>query len=580
MAAPIEARNSKREDPNSSGGPEFRVSNLDSRTPEFGDPTPNAVGRGAVVSHEGCVVHLEAKSAPRLMWSGEDLLSVKFPAGTREMYPNPTIPGLRDRQAAIRYALAHPEEMEPLEALLRPRMKITIAIDDISLPLPKMKRPDLRESVLTILLELLARKGVEDVHIVVATSFHRRMSEGELRRAVGGRIFSAYYPDRLYHHDGEKPDGMVELGVTAHGERVRLNRRAAESDLLIYVNINLVPMDGGSKSVGVGLCDYPTLQAHHNPQTILDSDSYFDHTRSAMNRSCDRIGQIVNQKLKVFHVETAVNNAMFDPKMAFFTKNEDYYSSLDKAMFAVTRRGLGALSRPLKRKVLFGIPACYEPIAVHAGATLPVHDKTLAYCYAQYCCPMEGQSDVVVYGVPFVSPYNVNSILNPLLVQVMALGYFHNMYRGMPVVKKNGVLIITHPLYDEFDPLHHPSYIEFFHSILPETRDSFELQQKYEGRFAQDPDYIRMYRTGNAYHGVHPFYMWYWGENGRAHVGKVICVGAESKRAAQIMGWETATSMNEALEMAQSHVGHRPSVTLMHFAPILMADMKGVPQSV
>src|SRR5579872_3622870 len=146
------------------------------RSLEFGDPTPNAVGRNALVSHEGCVVHLEARSAPRLMWYGEDLLSVKLPAGTRVMYANPTIPGLRDRQAAIRYALAHPEEMEPLAVLLRPGMKVTIAIDDISLPLPKMKRPDVRESVLTILLEQLAGRGVEDVHIIVANSFHRRMT--------------------------------------------------------------------------------------------------------------------------------------------------------------------------------------------------------------------------------------------------------------------------------------------------------------------------------------------------------------------------------------------------------------------
>lgn len=536
-------------------------------------PAPNAVGREALVSGDGCVVDLEARARPRLMWFGEDLLSVKLPPGTRVVYPKPTIRGLRDRKAAIRHALAHPEGMEPLEALLRPGMKVTIAVDDISLPLPPMKRPDLRESIVAVLLEALSAKGVEDVHIIVATSFHRRMTAAEIRHAVGPRIFRDYYPSRLYNHDGEAPGGMVELGVTDQGERVRLNRRAAESDLLIYVNINLVPMDGGSKSVGVGLCDYPTLQAHHTPQTILKCDSYFDHTRSEMSRSCDRIGKVVNQNLKVFHIETVLNNAMFDPRMAFFTKNEDHYTALDRTMFWTARSALRRLPRAAKRKILFSIPASYEMIAIHAGATFPVHEKTLAYCYAQYCVPVEGQSDVVVYGIPFISPYNVNSVLNPLLVQVMALGYFHNMYRGVPVAKKNGVLIITHPLYNEFDPRHHPSYIEFFNRLLPETRDSFELQQKYEAEFAHNPEYIRMYRTGNAYHGVHPFYMWYWGENGRAHLGKVIVVGAESRRAAEIMGWETARSVPEALAMAESYVGHKPSVTLMHFAPILMADV-------
>ncbi len=537
------------------------------------DPAPNAVGRNALVSPEGCVPTLNADAAPRLMWYGEDLLSVKMPAGTRVVYPKPTIQGLRDRRAAIQYALAHPEGMEPLESLLQPGMKVTIAIDDISLPLPAMKRPDVRESVLSVILELLAAKGVDDVHIIVATSYHRRMTASEIRRAVGSRIFQACHPGRLYNHDGEAPGGMVELGVTDHGEHVRINRRAAESDLLIYVNINLVPMDGGNKSVGVGLCDYLSLQAHHTPQTILKCDSYFDHTRSEMNRSCDRMGQIVNQNLKVFHVETVLNNAMFDPRMAFFTKNEDRYSVIDRAMFASARFALSKLPRSAKRKILFSIPASYEMIAIHAGATMPVHEKTLAYCYAQYCVPVEGQSDVVLYGIPFVSPYNVNSILNPLLVQVMALGYFHNMYRGAPVVKKNGVLIITHPLYDEFDPRHHPSYIEFFHRLLPETRNSVELQKKYEEEFARNPEYIRMYRTGNAYHGVHPFYMWYWGENGRAHLGKVIVVGAESAETARTMGWETAANVSEALNIAESYVGHKPSVTLIHFAPILMADV-------
>lgn len=546
----------------------------------FGDPTPNAVGRKALVSSRGCVVHLEASSAKRLLWHGEDLLDVKLPAGTRVVYPKPTIPGIPDRDEGIRYALKNPEEMEPLEALLCPGMKITIAIDDISLPLPKMPQPDIRESVLTIVLDLLAEKGITDVHIIVATSFHRRMEEFELRHAVGARIYDAYSPDRLYNHDGEAPDGMVELGRTELGERVRMNRRAAESDLLIYVNINLVSMDGGSKSTAVGLCDYPSLRAHHTPQTILKCDSYFDHNHSALTHSCDRMAKIINEHLKVFHIETAVNNAMFNPAMGFFVKNEDRWNAVDKACFRVAQSALRALPRKTKRKILFAVPSSYAVTAVHAGATLPTHEKTLAYCYEQYAVPVEGQSDVAVFGIPFISPYNVHSILNPLLVQVLALGYFFNMYRGMPVLKKNGVMILTHPLYDEFDPRHHPSYIEFFHRILPETNNSFELQQKYEAEFAHDPEYIEMYRHGYAYHGVHPFYMWYWGENGRAHCGKVIVVGAEDEKAAHVMGWDCASSMEEAIEMAHSHVGRAPSITHVHIPPINMVDVAGAAETV
>src|SRR5206468_5941675 len=135
--------------------------------------------------------------------------------GARVIYAKPPIPGLRDREAAIRHAIDHPENMEPLRALLKSGMKITIAIDDISLPLPMMKVPDVRQSVIEILLEMLAASGVEDIHIIIATSVHRRMTAAEMRRCVGARIFKAFYPDRYYCHDAEDPGGIVELGRTA-----------------------------------------------------------------------------------------------------------------------------------------------------------------------------------------------------------------------------------------------------------------------------------------------------------------------------------------------------------------------------
>lgn len=539
----------------------------------FGEPRPNAVGRAALVPHSGCVRELDAASSERLLWYGEDLIRAKLPPGSRVVYPKPTIPGLRDRDAGIRHALEHPEEADPLQAQLRPGMKVTIAIDDISLPLPKMKRPDVRESILTQVLGLLEAAGVHDVEIIIANSFHRRMEPFEIRWSVGRRIFDAFHPHKLYCHDGEAPGGVVELGETELGEKVRINRRAAESDLLIYININLVPMDGGHKSVGVGLCDYASLQAHHNPQTILASDSYFDHTRSPLTDSCNRMGRIVNDKLNVFHIETVVNNRMFDPKMEFFTKPEDEWNALDKVSFRIAQIGLQAMSRQAKRKLLFAVPAPYQMIAVHAGSTDPVHERTLAYTYQQYCVPVEGQSDVAVFGVPFICPYNVHAPMNPLLVRCLALGYFFNMYRGAPIVKKDGVFILTHPLYNEFSPEHHGAYHEFFHRCLAETRDSEALQRKYEAEFARDPEYRHMYRRGYGYHGVHPFYMWYWAENGASHCGKVIVVGAEDKISAQVMGWDCADSVEQAIEMAQTFLGRKPSVTHVHIPPINMVDV-------
>ena len=56
--------------------------------------------------------------------------------------------------------------------------------------------------------------------------------------------------------DAEDPDEMVMLGETSEGEEVQMVRRAAESDLIVYVNINMVSMNGGWKSTATCLSGY------------------------------------------------------------------------------------------------------------------------------------------------------------------------------------------------------------------------------------------------------------------------------------------------------------------------------------
>ena len=201
-------------------------------------------------------------------------------------------------------------------------------------------------------------------------------------------------------------------------------------------------------------------------------------------------------------------------------------------------------------------------VGTTSDATAP--NRILELNYRQYEIPVKGQCDIMITGIPDISPYNVYSALNPLLVQVMALGYHFNMYRNMPLLRKGGVMIITHPCFDEFDHNFHPSYIEFFHRLLPESRDAFYLREKYEREFASNPAYVEMYRRGNAYHGAHPFFMWYWGENGRQHVGKVIAAGAENAHVPEILGWDRADNLTEAIAMARSFMGRNAEITMLH----------------
>ncbi|HYO63722.1 MAG TPA: lactate racemase domain-containing protein [Pyrinomonadaceae bacterium] len=525
-------------------------------------------------SHES-VVYIDNDSAPRIVASGLDFLLEDLPVGTRVIYPNAPLKGLPNREAAIRHALNHPLDSDPLFAQLRPGMRVTIAVDDISLPLPPMKTPDIRQTMLEILLEMLTSFGIDDIHIVIAISVHRKMTEAEIRRMVGPRVFSDYYPDRLYNHDAEWEEGMVEVGRTRHGEVLRLNRRCVESDLVIYANINFVPMNGGHKSVAVGLCDYESLRAHHNPETIRDSNSYMDPNpaHSALSRNIGRLGRLADEHLNVFHIETAINNRMYRGEMDFLTKNEDTFSLLDRMKYEAMRASMSKMPRAVKRKMLHTIPSNYEMTSCYAGKTEPVHEKVLQRSFDQYTIPVKGQCDILICPVPDISPYNVNSVLNPLLVQVMALGYHFNMYRNQPLLRKGGVMILHHPCYDEFDHEFHPSYIEFFNRLLPETRDAVQLRERYEREFASNPSYVSMYRRGNAYHGSHPFFMWYWGENGRQHVGRVIAAGAENAHVPAMMGWERADNLTEAIAMARSYMGRSAEITMLHQPVIGICDV-------
>jgi len=400
------------------------------------------------------------------------------------------------------------------------------------------------------------------------------MTEDELRHALGDRVYDAFAPDgRLLQHDAEDPSALVLLGTTDQGEEVEINRRAAESDLLVYVNINLVAMDGGHKSVATGLSSYRSLRHHHNVRTMRHSRSFMDQGHSELHSSNWRMGRLIAASgVKVFQIETTLNNDAFPAPMAFLQKREWEWSARDRASYVATTAALRAGSARVNRSVFQAVKAPYAMTGVHAGEVEAVHAATTEAVYRQQLVSVEGQTDVAVFGLPHICPYNVNSIMNPILVMCMGLGYLFNLYRGKPIVRAGGVAILSHPTPWAFHPVHHPSYIDFFEEVLAETTDPVQIEKTYEERFAYDEWYRHLYRTGHAYHGVHPFYMWYWGAHALEHLGRVIVVGGEP-RAVRRLGFMPASTLDDALEMASDVVGRHPTISHFHCPPIMLADV-------
>lgn len=510
---------------------------------------------------------------PFLFHCGEGYLRHRLPAGTDVIYPNDPLSPIPDRRGAIIHAIDHPEGTEPLDAHLKPGMKVTIAFDDVSLPLPRMPKPDIRQTVIEIVLERLEKAGVTDIELICAICLHRRCTPKELRHFVGTEVFKRFWPHRLYNHDAEAPGGNTLLGETETGEEVEINRRAVESDLLIYVNINLATMDGGHKSVPVGLSTYRSVRHHHNAKTMLHDSSYMDPPNSAFHRSCERMGAVVSKHVKIFTIETTLNGDTFHNMLGFLQKRESAWNFSDHLAFHGSRIGLKTLPGPLRRKAYNALPSAYGLTGVHAGETEAVHRKTIVGVDQQQQVHVPEPYDIVILGLPSIGPYNVDSILNPILVHCLGLGYFFNFYRNRPYVRKGGIIILLHPIENKFHRVHHPSYYDFFEDLLPQTGDPKELGHRFEESYANNERYIDLYRNSYAYHGVHPFYMWYWASHGAAHVGKVLSVNPSSDVAARRLGYEITQSFDAALNRARDIEGKDASVCYFHCPPVTMCDV-------
>src|SRR2546428_7050532 len=325
----------------------------------------------------GAVIEVDRNTPPVLFHFGEGVRLERLPLGSRIVYPPDPLEPIAHPERAINRALGKPLEDDPLKSLLRRGMKLTIAFDDLSLPLPPMAAPDVRQLVMEQVIDMAAEAGVEDIHLIAALGLHRRMTADEVRHIVGDRIFTTFWPDRLYQHDGEDPEANVYIGKTAEGEEVTLHKRAAESDLVVYVNLTLVPMDGGHKSMATGLGSYRSVRPHHNVRTLLGSRSYMSPSDSALHHACIRQGQLIEDYVRVFHIETTVNNRPFPSMVGFMQKREFDWTPADQATFLAVKQFSDLAPPSVKRSVFHAIRAPYGLTSVQSGQVEAVHEQTL-----------------------------------------------------------------------------------------------------------------------------------------------------------------------------------------------------------
>ncbi|HZK48138.1 MAG TPA: lactate racemase domain-containing protein [Thermoleophilia bacterium] len=498
-----------------------------------------------------------------VLMAGDDLVEVTIGGAVRVIDPPPPLEPLPDFAKSVRRALRAPMGLPQLRRLVGPGARVTVAFDDPCLPLPP-PWVDPRRQVLEQVVDALSDAGVRDhdLTLVCANGLHRRWRARELAPIVGPRL-RRRFGDRIVCYDAEDAEANVSLGPTESGLLVEVSRLVADADLVVYVGVPWTEMNGGHKSLACGLSTYACIAQHHR-SAVQVSSPLMSPESSAMHGALRDIGRHIGARVPVFQVETLVNNRLWaGPFRSLDLRRRRLSAGMRQA-----RRAPASLRRLARRNMR----GSYQPAGIWAGAVEPVHTALLERMAANRVA-VEGQSDILVLGVPNMSPYAVHADMNPLLTVNLGLGYSFQFGRGRPLVREGGIAVLVAPCSSGFDPVHHPSYERFWNEVLSETRDAAVMEREWEPGFAVDADLVAAYRQGWAYHPAHPFFAWYWMARALRHLDTVIVAGCEDPAVVEHMGFLPASNLERAVDMARGILGPDATVSVQSVPPVFTVDV-------
>jgi hypothetical protein len=445
-------------------------------------------------------------------------LTATLPADTRRLSTEGerALPPLADLDSAVRAALASPRGLPRIRQLVKPGARVTIAFDDHTTGSFGPIRPIAIRAVLAELAE--AGVSPSQVRLVCANALHRMCRPEELARLLDEPLVKEFGP-RLSCHDAEDPEQIVDLGTTdEHGYPVQVSRLVADADLTVYVNTNYIRgFTGGWKSVCVGLSTWKSIRVTHTPDGMSMSLD-----RNRMHAVLDEMGHHLEQRLgrHIFKIDTLLAG----PREA----TQVLAGGVDE-----TRRAA---------------------LAVQAQRFPPRRAAAPTPC------------DILVYGVPDTSPYAIWASVNPILTLVsMGLGYLGGMIdaAGAP----GCTVVMAAAVRDAWDRVHHPSYLDVWERVLPQTRDPYEITARFEDEFARHRAHIDAYRHRFAFHPIHGILATHPLKRLR-RVGRVIVAAPRDAHVPRHLGFDVAASVEEAVALARASHGPGAAIGVVAQAPM------------
>jgi nickel-dependent lactate racemase len=205
---------------------------------------------------------------------GERDFEVRVPPECRILAMPEAAPAPEPREA-VRRALGQPIGTPPLAEILRAKgrpagdLRVCITTSDITRPVPYKGE----SGILAPLLQALRECGVarERVTLLVGTGTHRASTPAEKRAMFGDEVPDRY---RIVDHDCSDAARLVDIGTTASGTAIRINRTFVEADVRIATALVeshfMAGASGGRKAVCPALVSQQTIERFHSA-AFLDS---------------------------------------------------------------------------------------------------------------------------------------------------------------------------------------------------------------------------------------------------------------------------------------------------------------------
>ena len=180
------------------------------------------------------------------------------PVADAEVLVPREMPGGMTPEARVAAALDAPLGTPRLEEIVGPGERVLIVTSDIT-------RATGSEIYLPLLVERLQRAGVPEsrIAVLIALGIHRKQTDAEHRKILGplyGRV-------AVYDHECDVPDELVDLGTTASGIPLALNRRLFEADRVVVTGTAgfhyFAGFGGGRKGLVPGVASRETCMATH-----------------------------------------------------------------------------------------------------------------------------------------------------------------------------------------------------------------------------------------------------------------------------------------------------------------------------